>query len=183
MSFNIPQIVSVTSESLQAKIRSLLPSQQGFGADLQASNVIFPVVDLTSAAEGSGVPESMQQALAFGSQTSFSANGSTAVIANSPGFYRIYGVAVAENDTSSVVSATLSMSDGLTAKEIWKLSLDPTTQKYAASENIDIICFLASGESISAISTDATKCHFNGSSRQVADVNGNLVNPVGFTPQ
>ena len=46
------QLISITSEALQATIRRLLPSQQGFGEDLQASNVITPVIDVTPTAEG-----------------------------------------------------------------------------------------------------------------------------------
>ena len=38
----MPQITPITSEALQAKIRQLLPSQIGFGEDLQAQNVIVP---------------------------------------------------------------------------------------------------------------------------------------------
>jgi hypothetical protein len=38
------QIKSVVSESLQATIRRLLPSQSGFTEDLQAQNVIVPVI-------------------------------------------------------------------------------------------------------------------------------------------
>ena len=47
------EITSVTSEALQRKVRELLPSQRGFGEDLQAQNVIVPIVDLTRSAEGS----------------------------------------------------------------------------------------------------------------------------------
>ena len=73
------QITSVTSEALQATIRRLLPSQQGFGEDLQASNVIFPIIDLTPTAEGSVLGTNLQTAIAFGSITSINANSSTAV--------------------------------------------------------------------------------------------------------
>lgn len=182
MSFNIPQIVSVTSENLQAKIRSLLPSQQGFGADLQASNVIFPVVDLTAAAEGSTVGVNLQTALAFGSQTEFSVNNATQVIANAPGFYRIIGCAVSNNTSSGTTANSLSMSDGLSTKTVWSQTLDPVSTKYGVGNNVDFTVFLASGESISAVSTSANS-FFVGSSRQLADVNGNLTNPSGFTPQ
>ena len=85
-------ISSVTSEALQLKLRQLLPSQQGFGTDLSASDTIIPIVDLTASAEGSDVRPDLQNAIAFGSQTAFSANNNTDVIANSPGFYRIFGV-------------------------------------------------------------------------------------------
>ena len=62
---NYPQITSVTSESLQAQIRALLPSQEGFGTDLMAQNVIVPVIDLTAAAEGSTVPQYLQNSVKF----------------------------------------------------------------------------------------------------------------------
>jgi len=48
-----PEIITVNSEELQTQIRDLLPSQNGFGSELQASNVITPIIDLTAAAEGS----------------------------------------------------------------------------------------------------------------------------------
>jgi hypothetical protein len=55
-------ISTVTSEALQLKLRQLLPSQQGFGTDLSASDTIIPIIDLTAAAEGSDVPEFLQRA-------------------------------------------------------------------------------------------------------------------------
>jgi len=88
---SVPEIITVNSESLQTQIRDLLPSQNGFGSELQASNVITPVIDLTSAAEGSGLPLDLARALAFGSQTAFNIINTTTTIANSPGFYRVYG--------------------------------------------------------------------------------------------
>ena len=47
------QLISITSEALQATVRRLLPSQQGFGEDLQATTVVTPIIDLTPSAEGS----------------------------------------------------------------------------------------------------------------------------------
>jgi len=80
-------ISSVTSEALQLKLRQLLPSQQGFGSDLSASDTIIPIIDLTSAAEGSDVSESLQQALAFNSITIFSETNSSSTIISITGFY------------------------------------------------------------------------------------------------
>ena len=88
---SVPEIITVNSEALQEQIRDLLPSQSGFGSELQATNVITPIIDLTATAEGSGLPVSLQQAMSYGSQTSFSVNNTTTVVANSPGFYRIQG--------------------------------------------------------------------------------------------
>ena len=66
-----PEIITVNSEALETQIRDLLPSQNGFGSELQASNVITPIIDLTAAAEGSGLPTDLARAIAFGSQTAF----------------------------------------------------------------------------------------------------------------
>ncbi len=179
---NYPQIISVTSEQLQAQIRNLLPSQEGFGTDLMAQNVIVPVIDLTSAAEGSTVPQNLQTALAFGSNTAFSANNSTAVIANTPGFWRItMGVSVANHPTL-VLNANLQATDGATIKNLWAAAIAFNTAVNTVSYNVDLIVFLAAGETVTAYSNSGN-VWMDGSARQIADVNGNLVNPSGFTPQ
>lgn len=178
----VPQLSSVTSESLQAQVRSLLPSQDGFGADLAASNVIQPIIDLTSAAEGSTVRADLQTAFAFGSITEFRANNATDVIANTPGFYRILFTFTSEGGTTAQ-SAVIEMTDGVTTKDLWRSTLaGGTGLDVATSETLDFIAFLASGETIQAVSDD-TRVFIRGSSRQIADVNGNLVNPSGFSPQ
>lgn len=178
------QIRSIVSEALEAQIRDLLPSQDGFTEDLQAQNVIVPVIDLTAAAEGSSTPEFLQTSLAFGSQTAFSQVGSgTTVIANSPGFFRIF--ASANMDTANTNhTVALEMSDGLSTKTIWEMGNLPNTSTGTSfAVNIDVNVFLASGESVSAVCNANSYTALVGSVRQIADVNGNLTNPSGFSPQ
>lgn len=175
------QITSVTSELLQAKIRDLLPSQQGFGEDLQASNVIMPVIDLTAAAEGTTTPVSMQQALAFGSQTFIKVNNQTTVLINTPGFYRFVGTS-SLTVTNATVENVISMSDGLSTKNVWFHTIATTgSNNSCVSLNVDLVFFTGSGDSVSL--TAPSVGFFAGSVRQIADVNGNLVNPSGFSPQ
>ena len=174
---NFPQITSVTSEALQAQLRNLLPSQEGFGTDLMAQNVIVPIIDLTRAAEGSSVPQNLQTSLAFGSQTAFSANNSTVVIANTAGFYHINGIMTCVANRESKID----LSDGLSVKTILSLKIGAANLT-DQNQIFDFTVFLRAGDSISAVSSDANN-YVNGSSRQIADVNGNLVNPVGFNPQ
>ena len=169
------EIVPVTSEALEAQIRDLLPSQRGFGEDLQASNVITPIIDLTAAAEGTTVPEYQQQAIAFGSQTAFTAQNASAVILNTTGFYRVFGTAIVRG----FGDLTFTMSDGLSTKTIYTVLAD-TGGNFAIQ--YDFIVFLSAGDSMTAVSNSADNS-LRGSTRQVADVNGNPVNPVGFTPQ
>ena len=174
------QITSITSESLQAKIRELLPSQQGFGEDLQASNVILPTIDLTSTAEGSSTPQYLQTALAFGSQTPFEVSNTTSTVASTPGFYRVVGVVCATDNVSNVASG-FRMTDGLSTKQVWAHFGTGNVQDSVAV-SFDLTFFLATGISLVAFSEHGGD-YVVGSIRQVANVNGNLVNPSGFTPQ
>jgi len=181
---NYPQITSVTSETLQAQIRNLLPSQEGFGTDLMAQNVIVPIIDLTAAAEGSTVPQNLQTAIAFGSQTAFAANNSTVVVANTTGFWRIFGTSNIMGNAGGVNYAnSFTMTDGLSTKTIWGMkAATPSSAAASFSNNFDFVVFLAASISISAVTNNAYGW-ITGSARQIADINGNLVNPSGFSPQ
>lgn len=173
------QIRQVVSESLQATVRRLLPSQQGFTEDLQASNVITPIIDLTASASGDSLPLNMQQAIAFGSQSAFDANNSSVVVANTTGFYRIFANASMLTAASGATRTnSFTMTDGFSVKTVWKQS------GYAGggdsfSSVIDFVVFLPDGETISAVSNNVA-AFLSGSTRQIADVNGNIVNPSGF---
>ena len=52
---------------------------------------------------------------------------------------------------------------------------------FFAAVPFDFTVFLAAGDSLTATS-DTVNGIINGSTRQVADINGTLVQPVGFTP-
>jgi len=168
------QITNITSEALQATIRRLLPSQQGFGEDLQATNVVTPIIDLTPTAEGSQLVNDLARALAFGSQTAFNANNNTVTVANVPGFYRV----VAAATTIANKGARLQITDGSTTKVVW--GLEGTTTSTALTANVDLTFFIDTGESVTATTSDVG-AFLRGSVRQVADRYGNIVNPSGFT--
>jgi len=176
---SVPEIITVNSEALQTQIRDLLPSQNGFGSELQASNVIMPIVDLTRAAEGSATPELLQTALSFGSQTAFDFKGSTGIIANTTGFFRIYAASTIRAQTSATVSNSLTMTDGLSVKTIWEHYQSNTSTGASTAHSVDIVVFLAAGESISGVSS-AADAGLVGSVRQIATGDGTLVQPNGF---
>lgn len=174
------QIRSITSEALEAFIRNNLPSQNGFTEDLQASNVIQPVLNITDAAEGTTTPQYLQTALAFGSQTTFEVSNTTSTIANTPGFWRVTGVICATDNLSNVASG-FRMTDGLTTKQVYAhFGTGNAVDSVAVA--FDLTFFLAAGISLVAFSEHGGD-YVVGSLRQVADVNGNLINPSGFTPQ
>ena len=174
-------ISSVTSEALQLKLRQLLPSQQGFGTDLSASDTIIPVIDLTRAAEGSDVPEMLQTALAFGSQTSYQCENTTKTLAAATGFWRIVGV-------SSITSTSARLNTkfnivGASTQLIWSHETGSVTAGESTAAIIfDLVVFLQASEQIDVVSS-STNARICGSYRQIADINGTLVQPVGFNPQ
>ena len=176
------EIVPVVSEALEAQVRNLLPSQRGFGEDLQASNVITPIIDLTAAAQGSQIPGLLQTALAFGSQTAFDVENTSTVLTSTPGFYRIVGCITIRPASGAAISGSLTMTDGLAVKTIYLFESQTQANESSISTNYDLVVFIRQGDSVSAVSNNIQVIH-SGSIRQIADVNGNLVYPVGFTPQ
>lgn len=179
---SFPDVTSVTSEALQLKIRQLLPSQTGFGSDLMAQNVIVPIIDLTASAEGSDVRSDLQSALAFGSQTVFSENNSNSVIANTTGFFRIFGLSVGRATAGGPFSNDISISDGSTSKKLFSHEMTIGSNDTSSTYPLDLIVFLRVGDTVTATSSNV-RGWLNGSTRQIADSNGTLVQPVGFTPQ
>jgi len=175
------QIIPVVSEALQASIRKLLPSQNGFGEDLQAQNVIVPIIDLTASAEGSSIGVSLQQAINFGGSTPYSIHNGSLALASNAGFWRFTGT-ISINRGSAAQSGSLSISDGVTTKIVYSQTLDIiSSQPGTVSSAYDLIFYLNAGESVTA--TADGNVYVTGSYRQVASSTGELVNPVGFTSE
>tara|TARA_B100000085_G_C18544159_1_gene513221 strand:+ start:1533 stop:2069 length:537 start_codon:yes stop_codon:yes gene_type:complete len=173
------QTINITSEALQKTVRDLLPSQQGFGEDLQASNVIVPTIDLTPSAEGSVLRADLQTALGFGTTHTQVANGTSTVI-NTTGFFRIYGIMTWRGSTTNEVGS-IQLTDGLSTKILWEANIlgSGSPDVTHLSQDIDFTTYLRAGDSVTCTSSAAV-ITFNLTSRQVADINGNLVNPLGF---
>ena len=173
-----PEIITVNSEVLQSQIRDLLPSQNGFGSELQATNVITPIIDLTAAAEGSALPTYLQTALAFGSQTVFDVDGTSSNVATSPGFYRIVGSANFSDAGANKPAVVININDGTTDKQVWSCQRNTTSTAEYFIIDYDFTVFLRAGDTLSIIA-DAN-ARSRGSVRQVATGDGTLIQPNGF---
>ena len=162
----------IKSPDIEDKINQLLPSQGGFqaGVDFSASTMVVPIIDLTETAEGSNVRVDLQTALSLTSVSSFLIENTTTVIANTPGYYRVFG-GVTINGTGDF---SIQVSDGTTTKNLLKLFGTGTST--ASKKQYDFIVFIKAGEEIRGIS-GGTGTAIVVTTRQIADVNGNLVNP------
>lgn len=161
----------IESEQLRDKINSLLPSQSrgSIGVDLSGSTTIIPIVDLTETAEGSALRQDLQLALSHTAITGFFSNNSTVTIANTPGYWRIFGSA-SHGGTASVTE--LNLFDGTTSKTI----VNFVATGGASTTLFDFIVKLGAGDSVRA-GTNVAGNFISGNSRQIADISGNLVNP------
>ena len=171
----------VTSEALEAKFRQVFPAQGGaeLVQDLFASGVIQPVVDFSTVAEGSVLPIPLQQAWDFSTGHNTIQNSSATII-NNAGFWKI-DLTLGGLTSSGGQNAKIELTDGLTTKPIWEYNLNGGTSNYGNSVTDNtFIVFVRSGDSITATSS-SNNTFLDVWYRQIADVNGTLVNPLGFT--
>lgn len=173
------QIRPIVSEALEATIRNLLPSQNGFTEDLQAQNVIVPIIDVTPTAEGSQLREYLQRAISFTDNTSFASRNNTVTLANTPGFWQVVGTAHTFVDATTDGVFSFQVNNGLAVKTLWQGFHRPQSPDTATATAFDLIVFLNTGESLEA--STSNNGSLRGSYRQVADRYGNTINPTGFT--
>lgn len=169
------QEFTIKSSAIESKINELLPSQGGFqpGVDFSASTMVIPTIDLTETAEGSSVRVDLQTALAFGSQTAYDLDNGTATLVTTTGYFRVVGTSCL-NTTAGAQSTKLVLNDGTTDKTIY--SHRCLASSGTINTQFDLIVFLGAGDTLKAVATG--NAVISGSTRQIADINGSLTNPV-----
>ena len=169
----------IKSTLLEDKINQLLPSQGGAqaGIDLSASTTIIPIVDLTESAEGSELRQDLQKSLSLTSVTAFSVVNTTTTIINTTGYYRVFGAYSSNNNNVGSHSGLFQLTDGTTTKIIYQILNPNVANEASITANFDFIVFLAAGDSLQ-VSSSTAESYLIGCTRQIADINGNLVNPL-----
>ena len=165
------QEFTIKSQAIEDKVNQLLPSQGGFqaGVDFSASTMVVPIVDLTETAEGSSVRADLQTAFSHNGITSFSINNTTnSVILNTTGYYKV----LYSYNPQGLGNGNINLFDGTTAKNVVAL----LSAAASAPINGELGLFLSAGDSLRV--TASANVTINGSLRQIADINGNLVQPT-----
>lgn len=168
----------INSQELENKVRDLLPSQGGAGAgfDLSASTQIIPIIDLTESAEGSSVRADLQTSLSFDSVTNHNVINTTSTLINTTGYWRVFGNSQLYTGGASTVSNQFSLTDGLTTKIIYQIAYISLGVNEIAVNPYDFVVFLKAGESLTGTSSSTANA-LRGCSRQIATIDGTLVNP------
>lgn len=176
----------LTDESLEKRFRDTFRSQGGAELvdDLYASGVIVPVVDFTAAAEGSALRQDLQTAWDFATSQNQVANGTVALV-STPGFFKVDLTAQCADFTQNTGAAAqrlyIYLDTGITTKKIWSLSdAFGTVDSATAVAEDQFVVFLRTGDTLRGFSA-GNEWVMNISTRQIADVNGNLTQPSGFT--
>lgn len=174
------QEFTINSKTIETKINQLLPSQGGFGAgvDFSASTMVIPIVDLTESAEGSGLREDLQSSLSFGSITPFAVLNATTTIINTTGYFRVFGFMSGSSSLAGASACNFTLNDGTSDKILLDAKVSNLETNVGANTSLsyDFIVFLEAGDSLKAISGSTQKA-IRGTTRQIADISGNLVNP------
>lgn len=172
----------VTDESLEKKFRDTFKSQGGAELvdDLYASGVIVPVVDFTAAAEGSALRSDLQTAYDFATGFAESNGAGTVSVINSPGFWKTSVTVRLRDDNVANDSVDMRISDGATTKFVFRLVGAATPVGNVENFiNFERVVFLRSGDTLTIAA--GTDFFISVSYRQIADVYGNLTNPLGYT--
>lgn len=166
----------INDQTLENKVRQLLPSQGGRGAgfDLSASTQIIPIVDLTESAEGSNVRQDLQTAFSFANTNTFSINdASNVTIINNTGYYLLQGVGNVYTSTTANTSITLRFSDSATTKIFFNTASAPTASETSLKIPFSFVVFLEAG--ISVLGSASADNFLIGAYRQIATIDGILV--------
>lgn len=168
----------VTTEALEKKFRDTFPSQAGAELvdDLYASGVIVPIVDFTAAAEGSGLRSDLQRAWDFATGYTATTVAGTVDLITTPGFWKVDLNVRLYNANAT---ARIFIDDGAAVKNVFVVQgVALADNEYVVSNEFEV--FLRSGDTLKA-RTDNANNRMDIWYRQIADVSGNLVNPLGFT--
>ncbi len=169
-------------EAIEEDLNSNFPSQGQGNPPLyySLSEVVVPTYNINNVTEGTSLPENLQSAWDFSTGHTEITGATTTTIINNPGFWKVDLTLTMEYGTAKRVGR-LQLTDGLSTKTIWELggivaagSVDST------STDNSIVVFLRSGDSLTATTQNPVTI-MNVWYRQIAQVNGTLVNPLGFS--
>jgi hypothetical protein len=164
-------------EAIEEDLNTNFPSQGQGNPPLyySLSEVVVPTYSINNVAEGSPLGVDLQTAWDFSTGANQIANTTTTVI-NQTGFWLVDVQLAASGGTFDTARGRIN--DGTSTKNIWAATTPSGTGTVAIEQKF--VVFLRSGDSLEFVSPAATIV-IDVWYRQIADVNGNLVNPLGYS--
>ena len=166
---------TIKSQQIEDKINQLLPSQGGFqpGVDFSASTMVIPIVDLTETAEGSSLRQDLQTAFSHTASDLTTNSSGTVDLVTTTGYYKVL---YSFTSTGTPGTGEILINDGASDKKILRLfSVLSGSDYYILPVVGELMVFLEAGDTLrSNVSGSSTLVT---TTRQIADIAGNLVNP------
>ena len=166
---------------LYAQFRQDFPAQAGEGitGDLNYSDTIVPIVDMTGAAGEGQLEQNLQTAWDFSTGANALNNITGASLITNAGFWKV-DVTLSCQETTTADNYRIYLSDGLGTKTVWRL-ITHTVGVGGGNTTTDgeFVVYLRSGDSL--LADCASGGRLNVWYRQIATLNGQLVNPQGFS--
>ncbi len=168
-------------EAIEEDLNSNFPSQGQGNPPLyySLSEVVVPTYSINDVTEGTSLGQNLQTAWDF-STGNDSVTGANSTFITNPGFWQV-DLTLSYDGTTGTNTSDILITDGLTNKRIWaytSLGIGGQQSNVVAVED-KFVVFLRSGDSLFA--------SVNGDHymelwyRQIATLNGQLVNPLGFS--
>ena len=169
-------------EAIEEDLNSNFPSQGQGNPPLyySLSEVVVPTYSINQAAEGSSLPEMLQTAWDFSTGLAEANGNNTTTAITNPGFWLFNLFVEIDYGTVGTNEGIVAIDNGITSKPIVQITdrLNNTGNQIGFVEEKHIV-FLKSGESLKLISNSAMAMCIT--YRQIATVNGTLVNPLGYS--
>ena len=169
-------------EAIEEDLNSNFPSQGQGNPPLyySLSDVVVPTYNINPVTEGSTLPANLQTAWDFSTGHATFTNTETTFI-NTPGFWQVDVNAAVLFSSGVQRSCRINLFDGVTRKIVWEInSFSTGADDVTSSVENKFVVFLRSGDSLVALSSN-TSAIIDVWYRQIATVNGTLVNPLGYS--
>jgi hypothetical protein len=176
---NIPFV----SEDFQRAFRNQFPSQTSTGRDLHVSDIVIPVVDFTPTASGASLPLNLRFALNNNVTTVTAEASATADLITTTGFFQVYFSFINKNDDSDLSFILNETSTG-TNKSLYSVRSGSASGQ-SESFNQEFVVYIPAGFVMKYSMSEGGSATARADMRfyQIADVNGNLTTPSGYSPQ
>lgn len=168
-------------EAIEEDLNTNFPSQGQGNPPLyySLSEVVVPTYNINNVATGSSLPQNLQEAWDFSTGFENVTGAGTSTLINNTGFWKV-DLTLSFQETATVDNYIVRINSGLTTKIVWQMRAEQVGVGGGnAITDGHFVVFLRSGDSLEATGNS------NGSMsvwyRQIADINGNLVNPLGFS--
>lgn len=171
--------IPFVSEEFQRSFRNSFPSQTQTGRDLHVSDVIIPVVDFTPTTSGTSLPLDLRWSYNTASSSiAFSSNTANYALISTSGFWALEIFGASDGYITTLINIDQLGSGSLKQiKNYYSQGANSFSDKFNVflrPSDILKISFTEEGTTSGNLSINYT---------QLADVNGDIVQPVGYSPQ